>query len=198
MKKLIIVILSLLFINTVNAQNKRVIKDNFESNRFQWDEYYENNSSASIQDGGLVLKCGEDNMMSWTISELPINTDNNFNMSFSFFAKDIDDDYWFGIVFNYDDENNFMYFVVQEKRFKLVKRENGINSIMRRNGIILKKGKNKDVEIKMNKKGTKLIFMVDNMEVLSVTKILDFNTFGCIICGDNTIKLTELTIEQFE
>lgn len=199
MQRLLITsIISFLFIFTVNAQNKRIIKDNFETNRFQWDEYYENNSSASIQDGCLLLKCNEDNLMAWTVSELPINIDNNFNLSFNFLTREINDDYWFGIVLNYEDENNFLYFVVQEKKFQLVKRVNGVNSIVRRNAIILKKGKDKVVNIKVNKKGNKLNFLVDDMDVITITKMLDFNTFGCIICGDKTIKLTELTIEQIE
>jgi hypothetical protein len=199
MQRLLITsIISFLFIFTVNAQNKRIIKDNFETNRFQWDEYYENNSSASIQDGCLLLKCNEDNLMAWTVSELPINVDNNFNLSFNFLTREINDDYWFGIVLNYEDENNFLYFVVQEKKFQLVKRVNGVNSIVRRNAIILKKGKDKVVNIKVNKKGNKLDFLVDDMDVITITKMLDFNTFGCIICGDKTIKLTELTIEQIE
>ena len=177
------------------AQGKRVIKDNFETNRFQWEEFYEKKASASIQEGYLELDCDEDDLSAWSVAELPIDVDRNFDVSFSFHA-DVDDDYWFGIVFNYEDANNFNYLIVQEKQFRLVNRVNGVSSLSRRNAIILKEGRNKDVKIAMNKKGKKLTFLVDDMEVISVTKSMTSNVFGCIVVGDNTIKLQEVVMEQ--
>lgn len=44
-------LLCLMSFCSVEAQDKRIIKDNFESNRFQWGEFYENKGSASIEDG---------------------------------------------------------------------------------------------------------------------------------------------------
>lgn len=178
----------------VEAQDKRIIKDNFESNRFQWGEFYENKGSSSIEDGFLKLDCDDDKMFSWTVAELPIDIDRNFDLTFNFYA-DVDDDYWFGIVYNFEDENNFNCFVVQEKRFRLINMVNGVQSISRRSGIILKGG-DKDVKIVMNKKGKKLIFHVNDMEVISVTKNVTSNVFGCIVFGDETIKLTEVVMEQ--
>ena len=194
MKRLLFTFLCLMSFCFVKAQDKRIIKDNFESNRFQWGEFYENNGSASIEDGFLKLDCDDDKSYAWTVAELPIDIDKNFNLTYSFYA-DVDDDYWFGIVFNFEDENNFNCFVVQEKRFRLINMVNGVLSISRRSGIILKGG-DKDVKIVMNKKGKKLIFHVDDMEVISVTKGITSNVFGCIVLGDETIKLTEVVMEQ--
>lgn len=195
MNRAVLMVFCLLSFYFAEAQSKRVIKDNFETNRFQWEEYYEKKTSASIQEGYLELDCDEDDLSSWSVAELPIDVDRNFDVSFSFHA-DVDDDYWFGIVFNYEDANNFNYLIVQEKQFRLVNRVNGVSSISRRNAIILKKGRNKDVKIAMNKKGKKLIFLVDDMEVISVTKSMTSNVFGCIVVGDNTIKLQEVVMEQ--
>lgn len=194
MKRLLFTLLCFMSFCFVKAQDKRIIKDNFESNRFQWGEFYENNGSASIEDGFLKLDCGDDKSFAWTVAELPIDIDKNFNLTYSFYAG-VDDDYWFGIVFNFEDENNFNCFVVQEKRFRLINMVNGVLSISRRSGIILKGG-DKDVKIVMNKKGKKLIFHVDDMEVISVTKGITSNVFGCIVLGDETIKLTEVVMEQ--
>ena len=194
MKRLLFTFLCLMSICFVEAQDKRIIKDNFESNRFQWGEFYENKGSASIEDGFLKLDCDDDKSYAWTVAELPIDIDRNFNLTYSFYA-DVDDDYWFGIVFNFEDENNFNCFVVQEKRFRLINMVNGVPSISRRSGIVLKRG-NKDVKIVMNKKGKKLVFHVDDMEVISVTKGITSNVFGCIVLGDETIKLTEVVMEQ--
>lgn len=195
MKRIVITFFCLLSFSFMEAQEKRIIKDNFETNRFQWEEFYENKASASIQDGFLELDCDDNDLSAWSVAELPIDVDRNFDLTFSFHA-DIKDDYWFGIVFNYEDGNNFNYLVVQEKRFVLYNRVNGTSNVIRRLPIILKKGKNKEVKIAMNKKGKKLNFLIDEMEVLSITKDITNNVFGSIIIGDNTIKLTEVVMEQ--
>ena len=198
MKRVTFILLCIFSFCFVNAQGKRIIKDNFETNKFQWEEFYEDSYSSSIQDGFLELKNEDEEKMAWSIAELPINTDRNFDISFNFHVKEINDEYWFGIVFNYEDSDNFNYLIVQEKRFQLINRVNGVSSIIRRNNIILKEGDEKDVKIVMNKKGKKLTFLVDEMEVVSVTKNIDNNTFGCIVVGENSIKLTEVVMEQIE
>ena len=195
MKRVVLITLCLLSFCFAEAQGKRIIKDNFETNRFQWEEFYEKKASASIQDGFLKLDCDDDNMYAWSAAELPIDVEKNFDVSFSFNAE-VDDDYWFGIVFNFEDENNFNYLVVQEKQFRLYNKVNGISSLNRRIPIILKKGRDKDVKIALNKNGKKLTFYVDDMEVISVSKKMISNVFGCIIFGDNTIKLNEVVMEQ--
>lgn len=195
MKRGILIALCLLSLCFAKAQGKRVIKDNFETNRFQWEEFYEKKTSASVQNGFLELDCDEDDLFALSVAEFPIDVDRNFDVSFSINA-DVDDDYWFGIVFNYEDANNFNYLIVQEKSFRLYNRVNGISSLSRRIAIILKEGRSKDVKIAMNKKGKKLIFYLDDMEVISVTKSMTSNVFGCIIVGDNTIKVKEVVMEQ--
>lgn len=195
MKRLLFTLLCLLSFCFAEAQEKRIIKDNFESNRFQWDEFYEKKTSASIQDGFLELKCDEDDLDALSIAELPIDIEKNFDLAFNFHVN-VNDDYWFGIVFNYEDRNNFSYLLIQEKRFILFNKINGMTNAIRRLPIILKDGRDKDVKIAMNKKGKKLTFLVDDMEVVTVTKKVTNNVFGCIILGDNTIKLTEVIMEQ--
>lgn len=180
------------------AQGKRIIKDNFESNKFQWEEFYEKSYSSSIQDGFLELKSDEEDQSVWSVAELPIDTDKNFEITYNFKVNSISDDCWFGIVFNYEDANNFNCLIVQEKKFRLINRVNGVSSISRRNDIILKKGHFKDVKIQMKKKGRKLSFLVDNMDIITITKNVTNNIFGCIVIGDTTIKLTEVIIEQMD
>ena len=194
MKRLMITLLCLMSFCFLEAQDKRIIKDSFESNRFQWGEFYERKSSASIEDGFLKLDCDDDKLFAWTVAELPLDVDRSFNLTYSFHA-DVDDEYWFGIVFNFEDENNFNCFVVQEKRFRLINMINGVMSISRRSGIVLKGG-DRDVKIVMEKRGKKIVFHVDDMEVISVTKEVTSNVFGCIVLGDETIKLTEVVMEQ--
>lgn len=198
MKKYIIFLSVLFWLTTISAQEKRVIKETFETNKYQWDEFYESSSTASIQDGYLQLENGEKAMLR-SVVELPISIDRNFKLSFKMNVKKIDDgDEWFGIIYNYQDENNFCCLLIQEKKFAIFNKVNGISSVSRKGSIILKSGKEKDVNIDMEKKGNKLVFSVDNMEIISITKDIINNTFGCCVLGENTVKVNELTIEQMD
>ncbi|HBO27450.1 hypothetical protein [Culturomica sp.] len=179
-----------------NAQEKITVKETFENNRFQWDEFYEKDYSGSIQDGFFVLQNKKDDILVRSIAELPIRIDQNFKITFKFLIPKISNDYAFGIIYNYEDENNYSSFLVSEKKYKIYNRVNGIWSISRQGSIILKAGKNKEVIIKIEKKGNKLIFNVDNMEAISITKKLAFNAFGFQVENANTIKVDEVVIEQ--
>ena len=180
-----------------NAQEKITVKETFENNRFQWDEFYEKDYSGSIQDGFFVLQNKKDDILVRSIAELPIRIDQNFKITFKFLIPKISNDYAFGIIYNYEDENNYSSFLVSEKKYKIYNRVNGIWSISRQGSIILKAGKNKEVIIKIEKKGNKLIFNVDNMEAISITKKLAFNAFGFQVENANTIKVDEVVIEQY-
>jgi len=179
----------------VHAQEKIVVKETFESNKFRWDEFFEKEYSGSIQDRCYVLQNKKDGFVG-SVTELPINIENNFKITFKFLVPKLDDKYYFGVIFNYEDENNYSSFLVSEKKFKILNRVNGVNSISRQGGIILKSGKNKEVVIEIEKKGKKLIFNVDNMEAVTITKMLNFNAFGFQVENANTIKVTEVLIEQ--
>ena len=138
----------------------------------------------------------KDDILVRSIAELPIRIDQNFKITFKFLIPKISNDYAFGIIYNYEDENNYSSFLVSEKKYKIYNRVNGIWSISRQGSIILKAGKNKEVIIKIEKKGNKLIFNVDNMEAISITKKLAFNAFGFQVENANTIKVDEVVIEQ--
>jgi hypothetical protein len=179
-----------------NAQEKMVVKETFDSNRFQWDEFYEKEYSGSIQDGYFVLQNKRAGFLVRSVAELPINIDNNFKVTFKFLVPQLNDKYYFGIIFDYKDENNYSNFLVTERKFKMENREKGTNSLSRQNALILKSGKNKVVIIELEKKGKKLIFRVDNMEAVTITQTLNFGAFGFLVEDANTIKVDEVVIEQ--
>jgi hypothetical protein len=195
MKKIFFLVF-VLICSFVHAQEKTVVKETFESNKFRWDEFFEKEYSGSIQDRCYVLQNKKDGFLVHSVTELPINIDNNFKITFKFLIPKLDDKYYFGVIFNYEDENNYSSFLVSEKKFKILNRVNSVNSISRQGGIILKSGKNKEVIIEIEKKGKRLVFNVDNMEAMTITKKLDFNAFGFQVENANTIKVTEVLIEQ--
>lgn len=103
-----------------NAQEKITVKETFENNRFQWDEFYEKDYSGSIQDGFFVLQNKKDDILVRSIAELPIRIDQNFKITFKFLIPKISNDYAFGIIYNYEDENNYSSFLVSEKSIKFI------------------------------------------------------------------------------
>jgi hypothetical protein len=181
----------------VNAKAQRVVTETFDNNKFQWEEFFEKTHSGSIADGYYILQNKEEGFVR-CVTELPIDVERNFKITFKFLVPKINDEYHFGIIFNYEDENNYSNFLVQEKKYKMWNKKDGTFSLSRQSGIILKSGKNKEVVIAMEKKGTKLIFTVDNMEAVSITKKLNFNTFGFQVENANTIKIDEVSFEQIQ
>jgi hypothetical protein len=194
--KSIIFTVCVFFCVFANAQDKIVVKEDFDNNRLQWEEFFEKEYSGSVQDGYYVLQNKKKDYLVRSVTELPIDIDKNFKITFKFLIPNLNDEYYFGIIFNYEDENNYSNFLVSEKKYKIWNRVNGINSLSRQNSIILKSGKNREVLIEMEKKGDKLFFRVDNMDAATVTKKLHFNTFGFQVENANTIKVDEVIIEQ--
>lgn len=196
MKKIFFALIAILFSTNLFAQSKTTLRETFESNKWQWDEFYEKTYSAGIEDGFLVIKNSNSETDVLSVVEFPIDVEKNFKITITFVPEKINERNWFGFVYNYEDENNYNSFLLQEKKFKILNKANGVTSISRQGGIILKSGKNKEVVVNIEKKGNKMIYTVDNMEVIAVTKLLKTNTFGCCIYGEGTLKVDEVVLEQ--
>ena len=180
-----------------DAQEKRVITETFDNNLFKWDEFYEKDCSGSIEDGDFVLKNLKDGTV-LSITELPIFHDRNFKVTFKLLVPRINDKYYFGVIFNYEDNNNYESFKLMERKFQIAYVKEGIMRSSRQGAMILSGGKNKNVEVIIEKKGKKLIFSVDNMEVISITRDINFTTFGFFVEGNNVLKVDEVSVEQVE
>lgn len=182
----------------IQAQEKMIIKETFENNRLKWDEVYDKDFSIGVMDGYFELKNEKDGRSIYTVTELPVNPHDPFKVTTKFIVPKINDKYYFGIVFNHEDENNYSYFVVYEKRFRILKRIEGVERKVREGNIILNSGKNKEVVIEMESKGGKLSFKVDNMEVIDITTRDADCTFGFLVQNANTLKIEEVIIEQMQ
>ena len=180
-----------------HAQDKRVVIEKFENNDLRWDEFFEKEYTGSVQDGFFVLQSKKEGTVLHSVTELPLDTEQSFKITFTFMLPKIDDKFFFGIIFNYQDESNYSNFLVSEKRCKIGNIAGGKNSLSRQNPIVLKSGKNREVVIEMEKKGDKLFFSVDNMEAAIITKKIISNTFGFQVEDANILKVKEVTMEQY-
>ena len=85
-----------------NAQDKIIVKEDFENNKFQWEEFFEKEYSGNIQDGYYVLQNKKKDYLVRSVTELPINVDKNFKITFKLLVPQLNDEYYFGIIFNYE------------------------------------------------------------------------------------------------
>ncbi len=74
--------------------------------------------------------------------------------------------------------------------------KNGVESLSRQGVLILKSGKDKEVNFEIIKKGTKQTFIVDNMEVVTFSRRLNSGIFGFTVEGSYKIMVDEIIIEQ--
>lgn len=152
MKKYILLVIFSTCIVWGYAQEKIVIKENFEDNKLQWDEFYEKECTGSIQDGYYVLENKLNDSYALSITELPVNIRNNFKLTFKLLIPKLNNNYYFGIIFDYEDENNYSNFLVSERNFRIWNKKEGKFSLFRKNNLILKAGKDKEVLIEIEKK----------------------------------------------
>ena len=195
MKK-VLLIAFVLICTTINAQEKITIKETFENNRLKWEEYYEKEFSGTIEDGYYVLENKKADTAIYAIANLPIIVEKNFKITVKLLVPQLNDKYYFGIIYNFKNSNNCSKFKLTEGKFKIIDKENGNESLNYQTQIILKSGKNKEVLVEIIKKGTKITFNVDDMEVYQDVGKIEYSKFGFFVEGKNTIKVDEITIEQ--
>lgn len=202
------------------SDNKNIVRDNFEKNLFHWEDFYEKFSKGyvDIAENAYILQ--SKSIYGLSVTRLPVDITRNFKIKMRFLVPKVNKKNYFGIVYNYKDmegkedpqkkvvniTSSYRTFLVAEGKFRLC---NGTQFVQynRRNpskyafcvrdidgSLVLRAGKNKEVELEMEKKGNQLIFSIDNMEVTKVKEDLVSNYFG--FTANCIIKVKEVSIEQ--
>jgi hypothetical protein len=196
MNKLFLIIASIILLfNTTNAQDEFRKKETFDNNTFGWDEIVEKKKSAIIQDGFLSLQVKKEKDPIVIATRFPMDVEHNFKITATFLVPKLTDDMWFGLVYNWIDEENYSVFSLQEDRY-LVTKSDVIDS---KGKIKLKSGKNQTVTVMMERKGGKIIFNVNNVKVCEVMQKLRSSYFGFYLTaedGKSQINVDEVFIDQ--
>lgn len=195
MKKIFAFIILMLPLCVV-AQDKFVITDTFDGGKFQWDEAFEKDYTVCIMDGYYLVENKDNNRSVFGTADMPIEVGKNFKLKVKINVPKIKKDKYWGIIFDFVDEDNFSAFLVAEKKCKIVNIIDGRSRRVRQLPIILSAKKNKDVVIEVERKSNKLTFSVDEMEAATITRLLSSTCFGFIVEGENSIKVDEISIEQ--
>lgn len=195
------ILLLLFFIQTslyvLNAQTTIGFKDDFEDNKLDWSEYSNRREESFLRDGYLELSCKKNGTFAKTVSRLPIRLDENYKIYCKLLASNINNDNYFGIIFDYNDDANYYLFSLKKNTCCIIKQSNGMSTIVDYGAMKLPKGKNKTVEIEIEKRGLKTIFNVNGMLTYEMKNYAAKSPyFGFHTQNKSTLKVDELVIYQ--
>lgn len=143
----------------------QVMEDDFETNQFSWNETVGKRGQAVIKDGVLHMETSKEKLLCTTYG--PFDVSKPFVMSCDAYVKKIDDDKIFGIVLDYEDENNFMCFYINEGESRLEILKDGHLTGIKYAKINLESGKKKEVKFEVEYTLNEIIFTVNGMKALS-------------------------------
>lgn len=171
MKKILTFLAAMLFPVAMNAQ----MEDDFETNQFGWTETAGKRGTAVVKDGVLHMESKALPLMSTVYAPFDINKP--FILTCDALAKKIDDDRVFGIVLDYEDEQNFMCFYICEGEARLeVYKENRLVA-NRYDTIKLKAGKRVGIEFEVEYNLNELVFKVNGVKAMAYRRRVQKDEF---------------------
>lgn len=198
MKRIILGHLTALICNICFAQGLVTVQESFGQNKFNWDESFTENGTATLMNEMLMLENKSDLVPISSICNLPISFDEDFTATAILNKPNINDKDFVGIVFNYEDEFNFWVFLVREKEACIGRYHDGKFRRVRTNPIILKRGNKNDVTLQLQRKSKNVIFSIDNMEVKKHPINIINNTFGIILYGKGKLNVSSVEIKRYD
>lgn len=197
-KKLAICILYIIMGCPLYAQ---VMEDDFESNQYGWTETIGKRGLAVIRDGAIHLESKGGPLTSTCYAPFDINKP--FVLSVEALAKKIDDDKIFGILLDYEDDQNYILFYICEGEANLeVCRENDIVG-RKREALKLSKGKRVGIEFEVEYNLNELVFKVNGVRAMNYRRrvakddfLLGTSGIGFFARGGQVIDFDNLKIIQ--
>lgn len=172
------------------------IKDEFDDNALGWNEYAWKDSQCLIMNGSLTLESKvEDPILTFCYAPFDVNSDFEFTCEVK--TKKIDEEKSFGIIVNYEDDGNYLAFMVSKglARFERWKEGRLIGSFY--DTIKLKERKSKSSTIlSLRYEGGTAIFLVNDMKALERRFLhMTSNGIGFKIGGKQKIEYDNLEIK---
>lgn len=198
MKKTLLFIAAMAATVLANAQ----FKDDFESNKMGWSEFVAKDGEATIKEGKLHL-IGKKDISNDNTSFIPtycyapFDFNKNFSIKAKVFAKKIDDENNFGIMFNYIDEYNFCAFIITEDYVYFRRVKEGRLVGFNRNGAKTKNLKKSDVNLEIKSTFNKVEFYINNVKVIEQKYIpMESTGIGFYVLGKGVADFDDLEITQ--
>ncbi len=175
------------------AQDGLYIRETFEDQIYlDWQEYSTKNGSAIVKYGYLELVCKEKEQARRVFVDLPLEIEKDFTITAVINVPSLNDEYYFGIEFDYSDDFKQVGFLLKEGTFAL-----SIGStITQEIPVKLSKGRNQIVNLKLERSGNNYIFGLNNMEVWKFKRQINYPKLSFYTSNVSTIQIKEVTIEQ--
>ena len=180
----------------LNAQQNVVWQDDFSSDKgWQTFEFKKQGKAEYTKDGKFLMK-SEEGYYYISKCKTNLNANKNFTISVEAESKSgLKEDSYFGIVFNYLDDYNYMRFVVEQgfAYFMEVKQ----NEIVRWEKDIIKNTKAKVFELQLKKSGNTLFFVINDEEALEIERVdIVTNKIGLCVLGKTQVAFDNVKIMQ--
>jgi len=179
----------------------QVMEDDFESNQFGWTESVGKRGVAVIRDGVLHMESKGKPLTSTCYGSFDINKP--FILQVEALAKKIDDDKIFGILLDYEDDQNYILFYIceDEANLEIVKEDKLIGK--KQEALKLKKGKRVGIEFEVEYNLNELVYKVNGVRAMSYRRrvakdefLLGTSGIGFFARGGQVIDFDNLKIIQ--
>lgn len=163
MRKLLITLFAL-FIG-YSSGYCQVMEDDFESNQYNWSELSSTRGKALIQDGVMHLESKSKFVLATCYA--PFDVNKPFVLSVEALAKKIDSSNLFGILLDFEDEQNYILFYISDDEAKLeITKENKIIGY-KEEALKLRKGKKVGIDFEVEYNLNELIFKVNGVRAMA-------------------------------
>lgn len=149
----------------------------FEENIAEWNEYAEKKTSAAIGGGCLLLESKKEDTYAESAAPFPLRVDEDFTVTFRMSVPKIDDKHCVGVLFDYEDEENYRRFVFDRNHYYYYVRRNGGKPRKVKQGSLKNRvkfptrAKNPVTTVTLRRKGDKLEFYINNMDVFVLREL---------------------------
>ena len=186
---------------TVTAIQAQVMADDFESNQFGWTESVGKRGTAVISNGVLHMESKSDPITSTCYGAFDINKP--FILQVEALAKKIDDDRIFGILLDYEDDQNYILFYICEDEANLEVLREGKLIGRKQEALKLRKGKKIGIEFEVEYNLNELVYKVNGVRAMSYRRriakdefLLGTSGVGFFARNGQTIDFDNLKIIQ--
>ena len=143
----------------------QIMEDNFDSNQYNWSELSNKRGKALIQNGVMHLDSRSKYVLSTCYA--PIDVNRPFILTVEAVARKIDSSRLYGILLDYEDDQNFILFYIKndEARLEVCKEDKIIG--YKRESLKLRRGRNVGLHFEIEYNLNELIFKVNGVRAMS-------------------------------
>lgn len=176
-----------------------IIRQNytFGDGKLDWNEYSERHKSVVIDGDKLVISCKKEKEDVLAVARLSFQPRKNFKLDYAMTVPKLDEENMFGVLFNYQDDDNYNGILFNRKKFYFVTRENGVTYKEKSGDIKFKGKKDVDVNVSLIRVGNKLHIEVNNMAVYERIGVKMRHPFcGFYTSGKSSLQANSIGFEQ--